>query len=146
MSIGRRTRGAPGLQWARWELFGCGALVVLSGVIIAAVCGSIRGSVREVSALAQAGHPGDPVSALIGLAADETATVRDRNRAVWALGQLGDTRALSTVQRLQASVVADSNGTASALSPYELGKAVGLLAGEANPFARVWRAEPGRVR
>jgi hypothetical protein len=48
---------------------------------------------------AQLRFQGDPIEALIELAGCEACDLRDRNRAVWALGQLGDRRALPPLRR-----------------------------------------------
>ena len=47
---------------------------------------------------AQSRFPGDPVTALIALATSEEASLSDRNRAIWALGQLGSAEALPTLR------------------------------------------------
>jgi hypothetical protein len=55
---------------------------------------SIRSSIKEISAEAAQLYPGDRIEALITYVKDENRSLRQRNRAVWALGQIGDKRAL----------------------------------------------------
>ena len=57
-------------------------------------CFDIRSSVREISAQAIEQYPGDRIEALITYVDSENKSLRQRNRAVWALGQIGDKRAL----------------------------------------------------
>jgi HEAT repeat protein len=58
------------------------------------ICFSIRSSVREISAKAVQEYSGDRVEALMKYVESENHSLRQRNRAVWALGQIGDSRAL----------------------------------------------------
>lgn len=44
-------------------------------------------------------YSGDCVAALVQLLDDEGNGFRERNNAIWALGQLGDSRALPALQR-----------------------------------------------
>ena len=69
----------------------CLALLLVAFVMI---CFSIRSSVKEISAEATQQYPGDRVEALIAYVKSENHSLRKRNLAVWALGQIGDKRAL----------------------------------------------------
>ena len=72
-------------------------ILVLYGV----GCGMIYRGVRHAVRSAQFTYGGDPVSALIAQLEDETASYEDRNNAIWALGQIGDKRALPVLYRLR---------------------------------------------
>jgi hypothetical protein len=48
---------------------------------------------------AQAEHPGDPVAALIAGVESESGCTRQKARYLWALGQLGNDRALPALRR-----------------------------------------------
>ena len=61
----------------------------------------------EEAAAAQESHPGDPVEALIHRANSEALPLRTRTRAVWALGELRDRRALRHLDRLQVQQACD---------------------------------------
>jgi len=73
-----------------------GTLSCLAFLLIAFVmiCFSIRSGVKEISAEATQQYPGDRIEALITYVKSENRSLRQRNRAVWALGQIGDKRAL----------------------------------------------------
>lgn len=93
-------------------------------------------SVRTVSESAKAQYGGDCVGALISCFEDSRATLRERNRAVWALGQLGDRRALPV---LRAHHTGQPCAHAHALCQRELGKAIELIDGGVNATAWIWR-------
>jgi hypothetical protein len=67
-------------------------LFVIAGY--AAVFASIHGSVTDAARSAMAKYPGNRVQALCTLVDCQNCGLAERNRAVWALGQLRDTRAL----------------------------------------------------
>jgi hypothetical protein len=62
---------------------------------------TIQSSLDKHSLMAQKAHPhaGDEVSALIAYVESESHSLRQRNLAVWALGQLPDSRALPVLER-----------------------------------------------
>ncbi|MCB1127251.1 MAG: hypothetical protein KDM81_12190, partial [Verrucomicrobiae bacterium] len=66
-------------------------LVVVGGYL--AICVWIGMGVRAQVAQAQSQYAGDPVEALMALVADEGQPLKDRDYAIWALGQLADERA-----------------------------------------------------
>jgi len=57
----------------------------------------IGSGVKSFSRAAQAQFPGKRVEALIAMVECESCNLRDRNHAVWALGQLDDSRALAVL-------------------------------------------------
>jgi hypothetical protein len=59
----------------------------------------IGSGVRRFSRAAQARFPGKRAEALIAMVECESCDMRDRNHAVWALGQLDDPRALAVLER-----------------------------------------------
>ena len=63
-------------------------------------CRMIYSNVEKFAHEAQAAYGGDPIPALITMAGDESAGYEERNRAVWALGQIGDKRALTVLHSL----------------------------------------------
>ena len=78
--------------------------LILSGLLSAAllvllVDGLIIGSsLRVYSRNAQSQFPGHRIEALIALAKCHPCDTRDRNHAVWSLGQLDDERALPVLE------------------------------------------------
>ena len=64
---------------------------------------SIYSGVKTTCLRAKAAHPGDCMSALTAYIQSDTHTFRERNKALWALGQLADKKALPFLQELEAS-------------------------------------------
>lgn len=68
-------------------LYGAGARLIYNGV-------------KQYATEAQTIYGGDAAGALIALVEDESASFEKRNSAIWALGQLGNDRALPVLSRL----------------------------------------------
>ena len=78
------------------------ALAIFVIVILVVVAGAellIGSGVRIYSQTAQAHFPGRRVEALIAMVECKSCRLRDRNHAVWALGQLDDPRALPVLEK-----------------------------------------------
>ena len=116
----------------RMVLYGVLAIVLafagLSALIGSAVHAATDAALRE--------QPGDPVLALIAFVESPDHTLRERNRAVWALGQLGDARALVVLEKHFTGAECDHDRT---LCQHELRKAVRLCRGAANMSSLFWR-------
>jgi hypothetical protein len=93
---GRGSRFAVAKRALRYAILFCFAFVFAAYFM---VCWSIRSSVREISATATKEYPGDRIEALITYVKSENHSLRQRNRAVWALGQIGDKRALPVLEK-----------------------------------------------
>ena len=104
-------------------LIGAVLLSLAAMVGFGAVLGCIEFSLRDACALAQAAHAhrGDDVSALIAFVQASDHSLKDRNRAVWALGRLGDPRALAVLESYRTGQ--DCNH-GQALCQHELEKAI----------------------
>jgi len=76
----------------------CFALLLIGYLCI---CFSIRSSVKDISAQAVQEYPGDRVESLMAYVESENHGLRQRNRAVWALGQIGDSRALPVLEKFR---------------------------------------------
>ena len=94
-------------------------LFVIAGY--AAVFASIHGDVTDAGRSAMTRYPGDRVQALSTLVDCQTCSLDERNRAVWALGQLRDARALPTLMKYYTRQKCNH---ASDLCQHELQKAV----------------------
>lgn len=70
---------------------------------------------------------------------DETASYEQRNNATWALGQIGDRQALSTLYAHYSGDVPNKESYTKSLSQYELFKAINLIESGTNITAFVWR-------
>jgi hypothetical protein len=81
-------------------LTGAIVICVVLAVLFAATMYQIFSSVRGVCRSATARYPGDNVEALIALIESDDASFREKNQAIWALGQIGDDRALPVLRKL----------------------------------------------
>jgi hypothetical protein len=95
--------------------------------------------VKNLCVVAQSEYGGDCVDALISLVQDENRGYLNRNNAIWALGQLGDSRAHAVLQSLYTGVIPPREPLDAGISQYELRKAVDLTGGGNNPLALLWR-------
>jgi len=110
-------------------------VILLLGASIA-VGLSIGSGVREASAAAVDEYGGSRVDALMAVVASPEHSLTERNRAVWALGQLGDPRALPTLERYQTGAPCDH---ARFICQHELDKAIRACRGSTNVTAFLWR-------
>ena len=79
-------------------VYGVLSCLVLVLVMFVVVCFSIRSAVKEMSAEATKEYPGNRVEALTAYVSSENHSLKKRNRAVWALGQIGDKSALAVLE------------------------------------------------
>lgn len=84
-------------------------------------------------------YGGDCVEALIAQLEDENRGFRDRNHAIWALGQLGDARALPALSAFYTGIIPEREPLDEMISQYELKKALALVRGGTNITAWLWR-------
>ena len=96
----------------------------------------IGSSVHAAAATALREQPGDRVPALIAYVASPAQTLPARNRAVWALGQMGDARALPSLEQHLTGRDCEHDR---ALCQRELRKAIRLCRGTPNILAFTWR-------
>lgn len=112
----------------------------IAGVIIFVITSLWIGSdVRRYCKTAKKRYPGTCVSALTEIVLDESMPYRDRNHAIWALGQLGDPKALTYLNKYNTGKITEKESIDTALSQYELTKAIKLMQGGLNLTALVWR-------
>lgn len=95
--------------------------------------------VKDTCKDAQAAYGGDCVEALTSLLEDESRSYRARNSAIWALGQFGDSRALSVLEKYFTGDIPDREPLNETISQYELKKAINLASGGVNISAFIWR-------
>jgi hypothetical protein len=133
----RRTIGSGGKKNRRGRLAASlPAIVLLLLVAYVATSWLIGSAVRAVTAAAQGEHPGDRIAALMAYADSPARSFHDRNKAVWALGQIGNPRALPLLERHYTGKPCDHERS---LCQYELKKAIRLCRGATNLSALVWR-------
>ena len=95
--------------------------------------------VQEKCMLAQGRYGGDCVDALISHLEDENNPIGERNHAIWALGQLGNTKALPVLEKYYTGNIPEREPWNETLSQYELQKATNLVSGGFNITAFIWR-------
>jgi PBS lyase HEAT-like repeat len=115
------------LTWIGWAL-GTGAVILVAA--FAGITLWIRADVRNATEMAVREYPGDGTLALIVFVESDDHPLAERNRAVWALGQLRDPRALPTLERHYTGKPCDH---ARMLCQYELKKAIDLVRPHAEP-------------
>ena len=101
-------------------------------VAFALICLSISSGVKDISAEATQQYPGDRVEALIAYVKSEDQSLRKRNLAVWALGQIGDEHALPVLNQFYTGGPCDHDHY---LCQGELQKAIKLCKGSFNASA-----------
>lgn len=102
-------------------------------------CSWIGFDVKQRCRDAQSQYGGDCTESLISLLNDENRGFKDRNSAIWALGQLGDSRALPVLQSYYTGNIPDREPLAKTISQYELKKAINLTSGDLNITSFMWR-------
>ena len=102
-------------------------------------CSWIGYEVKNKCQEAKGDYGGDCVEALVELLGDESKEFRSRNDAIWALGQLGDSRALPILQSYYTGNIPPRESLNKTISQYELKKAINLASGGLNITAVFWR-------
>ena len=107
-------------------------LVILLAFTFLLTINLIDYSVKEKCQIAQAKYEGDCVQALSSFLEDEQNSFRERNLAIWALGQLGDERAVLILEKYYTGNIPDKEPLDQGLSQYELKKALNYFQGGIN--------------
>ncbi|MFA5029223.1 MAG: HEAT repeat domain-containing protein [Patescibacteria group bacterium] len=121
-------------------IIGVGILLFL--FIFFITCTQIGHDVKKRCELAQSRYGGECVEALMSQVADSS-SLYGKNSAIWALGQLGDKKALPFLERYDTREPLPDRGIRGewnkGISQYELRKAIKLLKSGFNLSAFVWR-------
>ena len=120
----------------RLALLGCAAALAVLLAAFVAISLVIGVDVRAVARAAMEQHGGKAVEALMACVDDPRQSLVERNRAIWALGQLGDPRALPVLLKHYSGQMCDH---AIGLCQRELRKAIKLTTGGVNITALIWR-------
>lgn len=110
--------------WASFKRVLCYAALICSAVLVVGfvcLCLSLRSGIRHMGDLAVQEYPGDRIEALMAYVESENHSLRERNRAVWALGMIGDRRALPLMEKSWTGKPCDHDTT---LCQGEVGKAI----------------------
>lgn len=108
-------------------------------LLIFIMCTWIGYEVKDLCYEAKGQYGGDCVESLQAQLNDEKQGFGARNSAIWALGQLGDTRALATLESYYTGIIPDREPLNVTISQYELKKAIKLSSGANNVAALFWR-------
>lgn len=123
-------------QWfLYWLVLGTG-FIILTFLILGTWIGV---DIKARCLTAQGKYEGDCVEALTQTLDDDTNSLRERNYAIWALGQLGDERALPIVEKYYTGEIPDREPYDETLSQYEMEKTIKLLKGDTNITSWLWR-------
>ena len=109
-------------------VLGTAGFVTTAALIGSGVHAATEAALRE--------QPSDRVLALMSYVESTKHTLEERNRAVWALGQLGDARALPVLRKYFTEQKCDHDHL---LCQHELKKAIRLCEGAANLTSSLWR-------
>lgn len=97
----------------------------------------IGNSVKQYCQIAKAKYQNNYCAdSLILFLEDENNPLSEKNHIVWAIGQLGDKKALPVLQKYYTGAECDHEKY---LCQYELKKAIKLLDGSFNATAFIWR-------
>jgi hypothetical protein len=129
-------RQGNGRRLVRFIRRGAVGALVLIVALLSGTTWLIESGVHAATEAALLDRPGDPVPALMAYIESPTHTLRERNRAIWALGQLGDARALPVLEK---HVTGGQCDHSRALCQHELRKAIQLCRGGTNVTAILWR-------
>ena len=106
-------------------------VTLLATICIALTFHTIYSEVKQVAQTAQAKFPGDSVQALIACLKSDDISFEDKNKAVWALGQIADPRALQALRDLYTGAECEKPcSKKNRLCQYELEKAIGFCSGK----------------
>lgn len=124
------------IEWVLyWAAVGMGAFVLFF-LVTTTLIGQ---SVYSKCEFATGHYGGDCVEALIHIVQDVDMPYSTRNNGIWALGQLGDNRALPILQEMYTGNIPEREPYDDGISQYELKKAIKLLEGGFNASAIIWR-------
>ena len=99
---GKNNESGGGRRLARWKRISICAVLgcfVLLGVLYVLFCLGIGSHVKPICAEAMRQYPGDRIEAVLAYIESDKHSMRERNKAVWALGYLGDKRAVPVLKK-----------------------------------------------
>src|SRR3972149_430567 len=116
----------------KWIGIGLLGLLIIGVLIFIITSLWIGSDVRRYCKNAIKIYGGKCVSALTEMVDDTSMPFRDRNHAIWTLGQLGNPEGLPYITRYYKGVVPDKEDIDTQLSQHELTKAIKLMQGGFN--------------
>ncbi len=88
------------VEWRRVFPYGVVAIVVIGASVLWLTLHWISSDVRAACREARQEFGGDCVDALIAYVNSDQHTFEERNQAIWALGEIGDKRALPALEKM----------------------------------------------
>ena len=120
-------------------IYSLGVAVVLFLFVFLLIASQIGDEVKKQCQIAQNRYSGECVDALMNQISDESLQ-SGKNDAIWALGQLGDKRALSFLEQYDnGQPLPNREPWNEGISQYELRKVIKLIKSGFNISAFVWR-------
>lgn len=123
----------------KWIGIGIAGLLVISFLLFVITSLWIGSDVRRYCKTSKKIYGGDCVSSLSEMVDDTSIPFRDRNHAIWALGQLGNPKALTYLNKYYTGNILNKDSLDTGLSQYEMSKAMKLMQGGLNLSVIVWR-------
>ncbi len=105
-------------------------IVIFAGFFV--TVNIINTHIKDRCTMAMNKYKLDCVDSLILWLDDNSNDYRSRNSAIWALGQIGDARALPTLQKYYTGIIPEKESFDRGLSQYELKKAISYFQGSLN--------------
>ena len=125
--------GGRGLaRWKKISICAVFGFPVLLSVLYVLFCLGIGSHVKPICAEAMREYPGDRIEAVLAYIESDSHSLRERNKAVWALGYLGDKRALPVLKKYYTGPPCDHDKY---LCQGELEKAIKKCESGVNPCA-----------
>ncbi len=113
--------------------------ISVSLLLFFVACTWIGNDVKTQCQTAMQEYGGDCVESLSKTLKDESRNFRTRNLAAWALGQIGDPRALPILRELYTGNIPPREPFNDVLSQYELKKAINLIESGINICSWAWK-------
>ncbi len=85
---------------------------------------------------AQAIHKGSCTTALLSVVNDERSSIKDKDLAIWAIGQIGNPEAITALQAHQTD---EECPRKACISQFEIQKAIDLCSGKLNAAGKIWK-------
>lgn len=100
-------------------------LAIIAVLVVASEFFSLFYTVRKTCNSAKEKHQGKCQTALVAVLKDEKATPKEKNDAIWALGQMADSESLSALEKIYAGKVPEGREPLNeVVSQYEIEKAI----------------------
>ena len=101
------------------------AVIIFVVLVVASGFFSLFYTVRKTCNLAKEKHGGKCQTALVSVLEDENAIPKEKNDAIWALGQMAEPESLSALEKIYAGKVPEGREPLNeVVSQYEIEKAI----------------------